>query len=86
MPVLVLTSSLLDLVMIFAFQRFVHPWRRILVKVIINDTFPFSSISYPYQKTDKAGDASEMMVLRSNEVRVVPFPYLKVALMICSEW
>ena len=33
MPVLAATSALLDLVMVFLFQKFLHPWRRILEKV-----------------------------------------------------
>ena len=33
MPVLVLIFSLIDLIMVFLYQRFFHPWRRILQKV-----------------------------------------------------
>ena len=33
MPVLVVISSLIDLIMVFLYQRFFHPWRRILQKV-----------------------------------------------------
>ena len=34
MPVLVVTSSLIDLIMVFLYQKFLHPWRRILQEVM----------------------------------------------------
>ena len=34
MPVLVVISSLIDLIMVFLYQKFLHPWRRILQKVM----------------------------------------------------
>ena len=32
MPVVVVVSSILDLVFVIAFQKWLHPWRRILVE------------------------------------------------------
>ena len=35
MPVIVIVSSLIDLGMVFYFQKYLHPWRRILSEVKI---------------------------------------------------
>ena len=38
MPIIVVASSLIDLWMVFYFQKSLHPWRRILseVRIILN--------------------------------------------------
>ena len=35
MPIIVVASSVLDLFLVFLFQKFLHPWRRILAAVIL---------------------------------------------------
>ena len=35
MPIIVVASSVLDLFLVFLFQKCLHPWRRILAAVIL---------------------------------------------------
>ena len=48
MPVLVVISSLFDLVMVFLYQKLLHPWRRILQKVRIQEVLRLTGFGIKY--------------------------------------
>ena len=54
LPVIVALSALVDLALVFAFQQWFHPWRRILAREPVREEIEMGRVN------DEAGDLINM--------------------------
>ena len=88
MPTIVLVSSLLDFLLVFLFQRPLHPWRRILAKVweylalnqeIFGKVANQQLIVQEKNEMGETGDATEMETLRGRQSSVEEVSWFSIS-------